>query len=70
MRWQGSWQSPCCHISKLIDLRLIATDQMTWFTLNVIAKPTQKLVVSTLELTTVAFVFYTLGTCYCCEYSW
>jgi hypothetical protein len=38
---------------------------MIWFTLNVIARPTQGLALTTLEITTMAFVFSTVGTCFC-----
>lgn len=46
-------------------LRFITTCQLTWFTLNVIARPPQGLAVTTLEVTTVAFVFCTLCTNFC-----
>ncbi|KAJ4520088.1 hypothetical protein HRR75_001951 [Exophiala dermatitidis] len=41
--------------------RFVTACQIIWFTLNVIARATQKLAITTLELTTIGFIFCTLG---------
>lgn len=41
---------------------------MSWFTLNVITRPAQKLAVTTMEMTTLAFIFFAFGTSVCWWY--
>ncbi|KAF2843515.1 hypothetical protein M501DRAFT_925039 [Patellaria atrata CBS 101060] len=48
--------------------RFITTFQMLWFTLNTIARPVQRLDVSTMEITTLGFIFCTLGINFCWRY--
>ncbi|KAF2092472.1 hypothetical protein NA57DRAFT_50221 [Rhizodiscina lignyota] len=48
-------------LSRLL-YRIISSVQMFWFTLNTIARPTQRLAVTTLELTTLGYIFCALGT--------
>ncbi|KIX08317.1 uncharacterized protein Z518_02973 [Rhinocladiella mackenziei CBS 650.93] len=45
--------------------RFITSCQIIWFTLNVIARPTQNLAVTTIEITTIGFIFCTLGINFC-----
>ncbi|KAK5443440.1 hypothetical protein LTS15_010585 [Exophiala xenobiotica] len=45
--------------------RFVTSCQIIWFSLNVIARPTQRLAVSTLEMTTIGFIFCTLGVNIC-----
>lgn len=41
--------------------RFVTSCQIIWFSLNVIARPTKQLAVSSLEMTTIGFIFCTLG---------
>lgn len=44
--------------------RLITVTQILWFTLNCLGRATQKLAITTFELTTLGFIICTLGTCF------
>lgn len=46
-------------------VRFITVGQTLWFTANCITRSVQHLAITTLELTTVAFIFCTLGTSFC-----
>ena len=46
-------------------LRFVTSIQIIWFTVNIIARPTQKLAVTTIEITTIASIVCTLGVSFC-----
>ncbi|KEF52211.1 uncharacterized protein A1O9_11838 [Exophiala aquamarina CBS 119918] len=56
---------PVVPLTYICFSRFITSMQMIWFTLNVVARASQKLAVTTIEITTVAYVFCTLGTLFC-----
>ncbi|KAK2749621.1 hypothetical protein FQN57_005843 [Myotisia sp. PD_48] len=46
-------------------VRLITLSQILWFTVNTLARPFNALAITTLELTTLGFIFCTFGTEFC-----
>lgn len=57
---KDNYSPPAVTPTYISFLRVITSVQMVWFTLTVIARPPQNLVVTVLEITTIAYVFCTL----------
>ncbi|OAP62704.1 hypothetical protein AYL99_01931 [Fonsecaea erecta] len=69
---RGHIRYPETRVSQINDrnksdslARFVTACQIIWFVLNVIARPTQKLAVTTIEITTIASIVCTLGVNFC-----